>query len=79
MSVIGEPFQTKNEGNKGDINTSFSPLLQGSKVQTRVGLLILLCTWLSNCPIAVTHFLHNSANVPFVSFKSVLLSLFSQL
>lgn len=56
----------------------FSPLLwkdndggfysfQGSKVQTRVGLLMLLCTWLSNCSIAVTHFLHNPANIPFVS------------
>ncbi|CAI5789717.1 general vesicular transport factor p115 isoform X3 [Podarcis lilfordi] len=42
-------------------------LSQGSKVQTRVGLLMLLCTWLSNCPIAVTHFLHNSANVPFLT------------
>uniref|UniRef100_A0A8C3JA47 General vesicular transport factor p115 n=1 Tax=Calidris pygmaea TaxID=425635 RepID=A0A8C3JA47_9CHAR len=42
-------------------------LSQGSKVQTRVGLLMLLCTWLSNCSIAVTHFLHNPANVPFVS------------
>ncbi|XP_066089002.1 general vesicular transport factor p115 isoform X1 [Saccopteryx bilineata] len=40
---------------------------RGSKIQTRVGLLILLCTWLSNCPIAVTHFLHNSANVPFLT------------
>lgn len=43
--------------------------LQGSKVQTRVGLLMLLCTWISNCPIAVTHFLHNQENVPFVSLK----------
>lgn len=43
----------------------FSP--QGSKVQTRVGLLMLLCTWINNCPIAVTHFLHNQENVPFVS------------
>ncbi|NWU88398.1 USO1 factor, partial [Upupa epops] len=42
-------------------------LSQGSKVQTRVGLLMLLCTWLSNCSIAVTHFLHNSANVPFLT------------
>ncbi|KAM6160752.1 general vesicular transport factor p115-like [Erethizon dorsatum] len=42
-------------------------LLQGSKIQTRVGLLMLLCTWLSNCPIAVTHFLHNTANVPFLT------------
>ncbi|XP_058036430.1 general vesicular transport factor p115 isoform X3 [Ahaetulla prasina] len=40
---------------------------RGSKVQTRVGLLMLLCTWLSNCPIAVTHFLHNSANIPFLT------------
>ncbi|KAF2976429.1 hypothetical protein EK904_013661 [Melospiza melodia maxima] len=44
---------------------------RGSKVQTRVGLLMLLCTWLSNCSIAVTHFLHNPANVPFVSFGLV--------
>uniref|UniRef100_A0A8C3JA13 General vesicular transport factor p115 n=1 Tax=Calidris pygmaea TaxID=425635 RepID=A0A8C3JA13_9CHAR len=42
-------------------------LSQGSKVQTRVGLLMLLCTWLSNCSIAVTHFLHNPANVPFLT------------
>ncbi|XP_078799388.1 general vesicular transport factor p115-like [Oryzias latipes] len=50
-------------------------LSQGSKVQTRVGLLIdktnltlmLLCTWISNCPIAVTHFLHNQDNVPFLT------------
>uniref|UniRef100_A0A8C6KZ35 General vesicular transport factor p115 n=1 Tax=Nothobranchius furzeri TaxID=105023 RepID=A0A8C6KZ35_NOTFU len=39
----------------------------GSKVQTRVGLLMLLCTWISNCPIAVTHFLHNQDNVPFLT------------
>ncbi|XP_053559281.1 general vesicular transport factor p115 isoform X2 [Bombina bombina] len=42
-------------------------LSQGSKVQARVGLLMLLCTWLTNCPIAVTHFLHNPANVPFLT------------
>ncbi|XP_030046522.1 general vesicular transport factor p115 isoform X4 [Microcaecilia unicolor] len=42
-------------------------LSQGSKIQTRVGLLMLLCTWLSNCPIAVTHFLHNPSNVPFLT------------
>ncbi|XP_018591534.1 general vesicular transport factor p115 isoform X2 [Scleropages formosus] len=42
-------------------------LSQGSKVQTRVGLLMLLCTWISSCPIAVTHFLHNQDNVPFLT------------
>ncbi|XP_061100838.1 general vesicular transport factor p115-like isoform X2 [Conger conger] len=40
---------------------------RGSKVQTRVGLLILLCTWISSCPIAVTHFLHNQENIPFLT------------
>ncbi|XP_068445308.1 general vesicular transport factor p115 isoform X1 [Clinocottus analis] len=40
---------------------------KGSKVQTRVGLLMLLCTWINNCPIAVTHFLHNQENVPFLT------------
>ena len=41
---------------------------QGAKLQTRVGLLMLLSTWLADCPVAVTHFLSNSANVPYVSF-----------
>ncbi|XP_059503263.1 general vesicular transport factor p115 isoform X3 [Stegostoma tigrinum] len=42
-------------------------LSQGSKVQTRVGLLMLLSTWMTNCPIAVSHFLHNQTNVPFLT------------
>ncbi|KAI1883621.1 hypothetical protein AGOR_G00233460 [Albula goreensis] len=42
-------------------------LSQGSKVQTRVGLLILLCTWISSCPIAVAHFLHNQENVSYLT------------
>uniref|UniRef100_UPI00398F3890 general vesicular transport factor p115 isoform X3 n=1 Tax=Pristiophorus japonicus TaxID=55135 RepID=UPI00398F3890 len=42
-------------------------LSQGSKVQTRVGLLMLLSTWMTNCPIAVNHFLHNQTNVPFLT------------
>uniref|UniRef100_A0A673HYQ1 General vesicular transport factor p115 n=1 Tax=Sinocyclocheilus rhinocerous TaxID=307959 RepID=A0A673HYQ1_9TELE len=40
---------------------------RGSRVQTKVGLLMLLCTWISNCPIAVMHFLHNQDNVPFLT------------
>ncbi|XP_041079287.1 general vesicular transport factor p115-like isoform X2 [Polyodon spathula] len=40
---------------------------RGSKVQTRIGLLMLLCTWINNCPIAVTHFLLNQANIPFLT------------
>ncbi|XP_032875975.1 general vesicular transport factor p115 isoform X2 [Amblyraja radiata] len=40
---------------------------RGSNVQTRVGLLMLLSTWMTDCPIAVTHFLHNQTNVPFLT------------
>ncbi|XP_026126920.1 general vesicular transport factor p115-like isoform X7 [Carassius auratus] len=40
---------------------------RGSRVQTKVGLLMLLCTWITNCPIAVMHFLHNQDNVPFLT------------
>ena len=43
-------------------------VLQGGEIQTRVGLLLLLCSWLSSCSLAVAHFLHNSANIPYVSF-----------
>ena len=38
------------------------------KFQTKVGLLILLSSWLAGCQLAVTHFLLNPANIPFVSF-----------
>ncbi len=33
---------------------------------------MLLCHWVAKCPIAVTHFLHNTNNVPFVSFAPFL-------
>ena len=42
--------------------------LQGPRYQTRIGLLMLLATWMADCPIAVAHFLFNTANVPYVSF-----------
>ncbi|XP_071107811.1 general vesicular transport factor p115-like [Haliotis cracherodii] len=41
-------------------------LAQGGKVQTRIGLLMLMCGWMSNCTISVSHFLSNSANVPYL-------------
>ncbi|XP_025090466.1 general vesicular transport factor p115-like [Pomacea canaliculata] len=41
-------------------------LAQGAKLQTRIGLLMLLCTWMADCPIAVNHFLTNSANVSYL-------------
>lgn len=36
------------------------------KPQSCVGLLVLLCTWLYDCPIAVTKFLSSSTNVPYL-------------
>lgn len=41
-------------------------LTQGVKFQTRVGLLQLLCHWLSDSQNSVTYFLHNGANVPYL-------------
>ncbi|XP_041115499.1 general vesicular transport factor p115-like isoform X3 [Polyodon spathula] len=59
VSLLQQCTNILSQGNK--INR------RGSKVQTRVGLLMLLCTWINNCPIAVTHFLHNQANIPFLT------------
>ncbi|XP_039249666.2 general vesicular transport factor p115-like [Styela clava] len=39
---------------------------QSTSIQSRMGLLILLCSWLSGCPIAVSHLLHDSDAVPFL-------------
>ncbi|BFZ17934.1 hypothetical protein BsWGS_20973 [Bradybaena similaris] len=41
-------------------------LSQGGKLQTRIGLLMILCGWLADCPLAVSHFLSSAANVPFL-------------
>uniref|UniRef100_T1IXS1 General vesicular transport factor p115 n=1 Tax=Strigamia maritima TaxID=126957 RepID=T1IXS1_STRMM len=46
-----------------------SILQEGGKVQTRLGLLMLLCTWLSNCALAVGHFVSFPINIPYVSLK----------
>ena len=37
------------------------------KVQTKIGLLILLCSWLVECSIAVAQFLNDSSNVMFLT------------
>jgi len=42
-------------------------MCQGGRVQTRIGVLMLLATWMADCPTAVAHFLFNTANVPYVS------------
>jgi len=36
------------------------------RVQTRVGILILLCVWLANCHLCVTQFLSDNNNIPFL-------------
>lgn len=39
---------------------------QSSNLQARMGLLILLCSWLSGCPLAVTQFLNDPSAVSFL-------------
>ncbi|CAH1793968.1 unnamed protein product [Owenia fusiformis] len=41
-------------------------LAQGAKLQTRVGLLMLLCNWVAHSTVGVTHLLHHANNVPFL-------------
>lgn len=48
-------------------------LHQGVKFQKRTGILMLLCTWLSYCPLAVSHFLNIPTNVPYVSIYLLVL------
>ena len=36
-------------------------------VQTKIGLLVLLCSWLGECSVAVTQFLNDTANVMFLT------------
>ncbi|XP_029114887.1 general vesicular transport factor p115 isoform X4 [Scleropages formosus] len=64
VSLLQQCTNILSQGDKIDRRTKSE---KGSKVQTRVGLLMLLCTWISSCPIAVTHFLHNQDNVPFLT------------
>lgn len=44
-----------------------SMMHQGVEFQKRIALLMLLSTWLSNCPLAVSHFLNIPTNVPYLT------------
>ena len=41
-------------------------MLQSPKLQTRIGILICLCTWIAGCPVAVETFLSESTNVAYL-------------
>ncbi|RWS14215.1 general vesicular transport factor p115-like isoform X1 [Dinothrombium tinctorium] len=45
-------------------------LQQSAKLQTRIGLLMLLCHWLSNCSFAVTNFLNIPTNIPYLTSQA---------
>ncbi|XP_054715999.1 general vesicular transport factor p115-like [Uloborus diversus] len=49
------------------INQCAMMLQQGGKLQTRLGLLILMSTWLANCTVAVMQFLSVPTNIPFLT------------
>uniref|UniRef100_A0A2L2YBC6 Putative er-golgi vesicle-tethering protein n=1 Tax=Parasteatoda tepidariorum TaxID=114398 RepID=A0A2L2YBC6_PARTP len=42
-------------------------LQQGGKLQTRLGLLMLMSTWLANCTVSVMQFLSIPTNIPFLT------------
>ncbi len=46
--------------------TAFLSQRSDLKVQTRIGLLILLCTWLADCSMAVKQFVNDKNNIPFL-------------
>ncbi len=46
--------------------TAFLSQRSDLKVQTRIGLLILLCTWLADCTVAVKQFVNDKNNIPFL-------------
>ena len=42
---------------------------QTNNALSRIGLLLLLCSWLSECPAAVNQYLENPSNIPFLTEK----------
>ena len=48
-------------------------LQQSTKFHTKIGILMLLCTWLSNCPLAVAHFLQMPTNIPYLTSQVALI------
>ena len=46
--------------------TAFLSQRSDLKVQTRIGLLVLLCTWLAECSMAVKQFVNDKNNIPFL-------------
>lgn len=45
-------------------------LQQGSKVQSKLGLLMLLSTWLAHCPLAVKQFLSIPTSIPYLTAQA---------
>ncbi|KAJ9591959.1 hypothetical protein L9F63_001471, partial [Diploptera punctata] len=45
-------------------------LQQGNKMQSKLGLLMLLSTWLSHCPVAVKQFLSIPTSIPFLTAQA---------
>jgi hypothetical protein len=42
-------------------------VFQGNKVQSKLGLLMLLSMWLSHCPLAVKQFLSIPTSIPYLT------------
>ena len=45
----------------------FKCIFQGNKMQSKLGLLMLLSMWLSHCPLAVKQFLSIPTSIPYLT------------
>jgi hypothetical protein len=50
---------------EGGLKVEF--VFQGNKMQSKLGLLMLLSTWLAHCPLAVKQFLTIPTSIPYLT------------
>jgi hypothetical protein len=48
-------------------NLKFKCVFQGNKMQSKLGLLMLLSMWLSHCPLAVKQFVSIPTSIPYLT------------
>lgn len=76
-STTDTSTQTSSSSSSGSLNAASSsqvPLQNKYKLQTTVSMLMLLSTWMSNCPNAVNFFLAYPQNIPYVSRSNIILT-----
>jgi hypothetical protein len=68
MNILIESSATANSGTASSVAVAAANTV---KFQTMVSVLMLLSSWLSNCPAAVNMFLSQQQNIPYVSAMDI--------